>query len=227
MHVGGGDLVSFLQQRAGIRVRGAQELDVRQWHFVLLAQEAFRASDEVPAAPDGAPVPTRIAEDPPRGPRLDIVQVAEHCGLALFYAPSMRNGNEARTPCPRRPGQRDPLDPSAYRTGGDRAAARSPAACYGGGHRRGPGVGRLDSAWRAFTTTWPATILRVLGTGGSMRVRQNDGLTEALDSLDPERAFPTVVARRSQHVVRTGNRGTADAGDLPRLTITGQREDPG
>ena len=39
-----------------------------------------------------------------------------------------------------------------------------------------------------------SNILRVLATGGSMRVRQNDGLTEALDSLDPDRSTPVVVA---------------------------------
>jgi endonuclease/exonuclease/phosphatase family metal-dependent hydrolase len=191
MHVGGGDLVGFLNSELGYECEAAGARR-GQSHFVLLAQEAFRASDEVPAAPDGAPTPNRIAENPPHGPRRDIVQVAEHCGLALFYAPSMRNGN------------RDDELPREDRGSAilstlpltEPVAIELPLEAQ----RRVTVVAtvevpRRSSGLRVASVHYDVAgnILRVLGTGGSMRVRQNDGLTEALDSLDPKRAFPTVV----------------------------------
>lgn len=61
-------------------------------HFVLLLQEVHRTGGSVPAAPPAwAAMPRRVghAEDPER---LDVLDVARREGLALFYAPSMRNG---------------------------------------------------------------------------------------------------------------------------------------
>jgi endonuclease/exonuclease/phosphatase family metal-dependent hydrolase len=192
MHVGGGDLVSFLQSELGYECDAGQTPTPRR-HFVLLAQEAFRASDEVPDAPEGAPAPTRIAEDPPHGPRLDIIQVSERCGLALFYAPSMRNGQgdegHARedrgsailSTLPLMEPVAIELPLEAQRRVTLVATVQAPA-----------GSSRLRVASVHYDVA--GNILRVLGTGGSMRVRQNDGLTETLDSLDPERALPIVVA---------------------------------
>jgi len=157
-----------------------------------VAQEAYRASDAVPVPREGAHVPGRIAEQPPDGPRLDIVQVAERCGLALFYVPLMRNGEEA--------GERGREDRGSAILStlplADPVAIELPLEAQ----RRVavlatvPDLG--DSPFRVVSVHFDVAgnILRVLGTGGSMRVRQNDGLTEALDLLDPERATPIVVA---------------------------------
>jgi len=192
MHVGGGDLVSFLRSEVGYDCDAAAAQRA-QPHFVLLVQEAFRASDEIPDAPEDAPVPNRIAEHPPNGPRLDIVEVAGRCGLALFYAPSMSNGqadeDHAREdrgsailstlPLTKPVAIEVPLE--AQRRVAVVATIETPSGS--------PGL-RVASVHYDVA----GNILRVLGTGGSMRVRQNDGFTEALDSLDPERAMPVVVA---------------------------------
>lgn len=87
VRVGGGDVVRFVDDlRAGRLTNGEP---VRE--FVLLLQEVFRASAELPGTVD-IDVPERIAPAPPQGPRLGIERIAEQLGLALLYIPSMRNG---------------------------------------------------------------------------------------------------------------------------------------
>ena len=191
VHVGGGDLIGFLQDELeyGCDAQGPRK---RNRHFALLVQEAHRASSAVPEASEGAVSRKRIAATPPNGPRRDIVQIAERCGLALFYVPSMRNGLA--------PGESDredrgsailstlPLaDPIAIEVPFEAQRRVAVVASV-----RGPG----DTVLRLASVHYDVAgnILRVLGTGGSMRVRQNDGLTEALDLVDPERDTPIVVA---------------------------------
>lgn len=189
-HVGGGDVAAFLSSELGYSCEG----DAHDFpeHFVLLVQEAFRASDAVPEAPEGALVAGRIEAAPQNGPRLDIVQVADMCGLALFYVPSMRNGADASEA-----GREDrgsailstlPLsEPVAIELPLEaqrRVTAVVDVSFLGGPSLRVASV-HFDVA---------GNVLRVLGTGGSMRVRQNDGQTEALDYLDVEETKPIVVA---------------------------------
>jgi endonuclease/exonuclease/phosphatase family metal-dependent hydrolase len=88
VHVGGGDLVRMVRDlRAGLLTTGRPVED-----FVLLLQEGYRAGPEVPRSERGAAAADRIAETPPSGKRLDVVEAARRLGLHLFYAPSMRNG---------------------------------------------------------------------------------------------------------------------------------------
>lgn len=191
VHVGGGDLVGFLRDQLEYVCDARRPLKTKR-HFVLLVQEAHRASFAVPEVPEGAPEQNRIAEAPPDGPRLDIVQVAERCGLALFYVPSMRNGTEAGER-----GREDrgsailstlPLtEPVAIELPFEAQRRVTVVASV-----PGPGGSELRLASVHYDVV--GNILRVLGTGGSMRVRQNDGLTEALDLVDPKRAIPIVVA---------------------------------
>ncbi len=191
VHVGGGDLIGFLRTELGYVCSGQGTRELPE-HFVLLVQEAYRSSDAVPVPPEDAIVPGRIAERPPSGPRRDIVEVAESCGLALFYVPSMRNGLEA--------GEQDREDRGSAILSTLRLADPVAIELPLEAQRRvtvaatvsGPDRSRLRVASLHFDVA--ANILRVLGTGGSMRVRQNDGQVEALDSLDPEGAIPIVVA---------------------------------
>lgn len=60
---------------------------VRVRNFVLLLQEAYRESPEVPANVNAHVCPGRIA-----GGSSDIEDVSDSLGLALYYIPSMRNG---------------------------------------------------------------------------------------------------------------------------------------
>jgi len=60
-------------------------------HFVLLLQEAIRRDSRVPSSvPPGYPAPRRI--EGPSGSPAGVVQRLAHEGLAVLYAPSMRNG---------------------------------------------------------------------------------------------------------------------------------------
>jgi len=191
VHVGGGDLPEFLRSELGYECGTDSPTGFRE-HFVLLVQEAYRASASVPVAPEGSIVSDRITSRPPDGPRRDIVRVAEECGLALFYAPSTRNGKEAGEG-----GREDrgsailstlPLSsPVAIELPLEAQRRVTVAATASADGKPGLRVASLH-----FDVA--ANILRVLSTGGAMRVRQNDGQAEALGSLDPEGALPTVVA---------------------------------
>lgn len=93
---GSGELVRFIGEQLGLACTesGPQPLGPAFLPFILLVQEAYRASDKVPAVKPGPTVPSRLLETPHAGPRLDILEVARRCGLALLYVPSMRNGYE-------------------------------------------------------------------------------------------------------------------------------------
>lgn len=191
VHVGGGDLPGFLADELGYHC-DAQRGVGAAGPFVLLVQEAFRASESVPVVTEGARVADRIAEDPPTGPRVDIVAVAEHCGLALLYIPSMRNGRGAGDQGRADRGSAilanvalaDPLAIELPLEAQRRVTVVATAMVPGGGALRLASV-HLDVA---------GNLLRVVGTGGTMRVRQGEGLNEAFDLEDPERTLATVVA---------------------------------
>jgi len=87
VHVGGGDVAALVRALgAGEFTGGAPVGD-----FVLLLQEAYRRDAAVPSHMlRWHPVPDRIAARTGRGP--DVVHVSRDEGVALLYAPSMRNG---------------------------------------------------------------------------------------------------------------------------------------
>jgi endonuclease/exonuclease/phosphatase family metal-dependent hydrolase len=83
VHLGHAEIIRFVNDlRAGRALPG---IGVR--HFVILMQEAFRESDEVPARTGSHACPRRMG-----GGGADIEALADSLGLALFYVPSMRNG---------------------------------------------------------------------------------------------------------------------------------------
>jgi len=95
LHGGAGDLMEFIRSEMDLSCEtGPPSPGSRFSNFVLLIQEAFRRSEQVPRLADGPEIPPTLKEKPRPGPRLDIVEVAQRCGLSLFYVPSMRNGNE-------------------------------------------------------------------------------------------------------------------------------------
>jgi endonuclease/exonuclease/phosphatase family metal-dependent hydrolase len=91
VHVGGGDVERLVRDLRSGRFTDGDTVA----HFVLLLQEAYRASDSVPATVR-IEVPSRISEVPPNGKRRDVVANAYETGLSLLYVPSMRNGANAR-----------------------------------------------------------------------------------------------------------------------------------
>ena len=86
LHSGGGDLPALIDDLQKGVLTG-QPVS----HFVLLLQEAFHVSDDVPLF-DNHATPRRIEAMPPQGPRRDIVDVAQALDLSMIYVPSMRNG---------------------------------------------------------------------------------------------------------------------------------------
>lgn len=95
LHGGAGDLLGFIDRELGLSCgEGSREPRTHFSSFVLLIQEAFRRSEVVPVVADGPTLPPPLKEKPRPGPRVDIVEVAQRCGLSLFYVPSMRNGAE-------------------------------------------------------------------------------------------------------------------------------------
>jgi endonuclease/exonuclease/phosphatase family metal-dependent hydrolase len=93
--IGGGDVSRFLQEVLGYGChRPSPELPTDFSHFVLLIQEAHRRSEVIPDLPESFRFPPRIVpESRPEG-WPDIVELAQQCGLALYYVPSQRNGPE-------------------------------------------------------------------------------------------------------------------------------------
>ena len=87
VHVGGGDIAALSADLRSGRLTGGEALPV-----VLLLQEAFRTSDDIPPWRSGQPAPPRIAPPPPSGPRVSTPDLARRLGLHLVYVPSMRNG---------------------------------------------------------------------------------------------------------------------------------------
>jgi endonuclease/exonuclease/phosphatase family metal-dependent hydrolase len=191
VHVGGGDLDGFLRDELGYEC-AADDGRGFGGHFVILVQEAYRTSDLVPPAPEGSLVAGRIEEHPEQGPRIDIVESARGCGLAVAYVPSMRNGHHPAETSGEDRGNAIlstlPLtDLVAFELPLEAQRRVALAATV-----RGPGDDPLRVVSVHFDVA--GNLLRVLGTGGSMRVRQSEGLTEALDTMDPERRMPTVLA---------------------------------
>jgi endonuclease/exonuclease/phosphatase family metal-dependent hydrolase len=90
VHVGGGDLVTLLDRLESGGVTGAP---VSQ--YVVLIQEAHRSEGDVPPVAPGIDVPRRIAPRAANRVREDVVSIARRRGLALYYVPSMRNGDDA------------------------------------------------------------------------------------------------------------------------------------
>lgn len=94
-YIGGGDLVPFVEDlRAGRLTSG-----IAPSHFILLLQEVYRASPDVPREiPDGVTLPRGYDHVPPSGERMDILSNADRLGLWVFYVPSMRNGDPDERP---------------------------------------------------------------------------------------------------------------------------------
>ena len=185
VEVGAGDLVRFLDDRLGhVCSSTSTDPSAERLPFVLLVQEAHRASDEIPEIPDGVALPSRIGKAVAHGDRTDIVNIAAACNLSLFYAPSMRNGAEGQGQTPEDRG--NAILASVPLT--DLAAIELPletqrrVAVAAIAHPPGRDPVRVVS----FHFDVAANLLRVLTTGNSTRLRQGLGLATALDELDAE-----------------------------------------
>jgi endonuclease/exonuclease/phosphatase family metal-dependent hydrolase len=130
----------------------------------------------------------RINPTPPPGGRLEILDVAERCGLALLYVPSARNG-------PDEPGQVPEDKGNAILSTlplADLAAIELP---FEAGRKvavvatiPGPNGERIRVV--SVHLDLASTLTRTLISGNATRLRQALGLAEALESMD---SLATVV----------------------------------
>jgi endonuclease/exonuclease/phosphatase family metal-dependent hydrolase len=190
VHGGAGDLLELIDLELDLSCSTSQATRGGRFaHFVLLLQEAYRRSPEVPPTPAEGTVPRRLKEERRPGPRIDVVEVARRCGLSLVYIPSMRNGDEEYDD-----GREDrgnailstlPLSDliaielpfEAQRRVAVAATVHGPA----GDSLRVVSV-HLDVA---------SSLLRLLHTGNSTRQRQGLGLIDALREIELQRAGPS------------------------------------
>jgi len=194
MAVGGGDLRSFLEEEVGLTCLGPETRPSDAFpDFVLLLQEAFRRSEDLPPLDDPRLTARKSVHDPHPGGDPDVLEVAALCGLAALYVPSGRNGIDA-------PGERRLDKGNAILSTlplYDFIAVENPfeterkVAVAASVQLPNPAALRLVSAHMEVTST----LHRVLLSGNQTRARQAAGLIEALDAHEREegRRPPTLV----------------------------------
>src|SRR5262249_33454518 len=87
VHVGHGDVTGLIKEISATEAANG----FGKPEFVFLLEETFRQSVDIPAS-FGIKVPSRIA---PPDPDIDIEALARKLDWWLYYAPSMRNGDDA------------------------------------------------------------------------------------------------------------------------------------
>ncbi len=182
--MGGGELVEFLDAELGLVCTADGPVLRPEFEpFVLLLQEVFRRSTLVPQVPEDAPVPWKI-EPTSRGPEaLDILGVAEACGLALAYVPSARNGTDSD-------GSRGEDKGNAILSTLPLRSVLAVELPFEAGRK--VAVGAELQVPRAGAPTslvavsvhldLASTLFRTLKTGNRTRERQAEGLLEALEA---------------------------------------------
>lgn len=183
VEVGSGNLVQLLADQLDVSCSADDGHHVSgRPPFVMLIQEAYRASYGIPAIPDGVALPSRLGRSVSPEERNDIEEIARECNLSLFYAPSMRNGTETADEIPEDRG--NAILSSVPLTGF--AAIELPletqrrVAVAALAHPPGREPMRVVS----FHFDVAANLLRVLISGNSTRLQQGLGLARAIDEID-------------------------------------------
>ena len=180
---GSGYLTEFLRIELGLDCTPGRTRPPS--HFVLLMQEVFRRSAEVPDVPPSNAIPPRIKEPDRPGGRPDIITVARRCGLSLLYVPATRNGAEDYD------GEREDKGNAILSTLplSDFIAVEMPmvaqrrvtvAATIHG--PAGDSLRVVSVHFNNFPTPW-----RFVKTGGMTRVQQALSLVDALERVERDR----------------------------------------
>jgi endonuclease/exonuclease/phosphatase family metal-dependent hydrolase len=184
---GGGDLLAFLDEQLGLDCGATSPaLAAHASHFVLLLQEAYRRSAAVPADADESAIPPAVKEESRPGERVDVIEVARRCGLALAYVPATRNGTQQFD------GEREDKGNAILSTLplSDVIAVEMPMVAQRRVElaatvhdARGDSLRVVSVHLNTFPPPW-----RLLRTGGSSRVRQALTLVDALQRAELERS---------------------------------------
>lgn len=189
--VGAGDLFAFLDRELGLDCSVAQpRLRDGARPFVMLLQEVWRKSDDLPRVEGGDSIPWTLGPDLPDD-ALDFVATAERCGLAYLYVPSSRNGPDDD----RRPGEdrgnailttlpfNAPIAFDLPHEGGRKVAVAITSNAPDGERVRFVST-HLDVA---------STLLRSLITGNQTRARQALGLIDGIAEAEADGPLTQVV----------------------------------
>lgn len=180
INVGGGDLLTFLREELSLTCSASAVSTGPGFSpFVLLIQEGHRRSADLPPVRASSLIPWRITPDPRPGEQLDVVEVAERCGLALAYVPFARNGPDApdRTPEDKGNAILSSLPLSDFVAIEIPFEAGRKVAV--GASVRTPGSRRVRLV--SVHLDVGSTLVRTLMSGNQTRERQAAGLIEALE----------------------------------------------
>ena len=182
--LGGGDIFAFLDAELHLECSAARStLKQGGRPFVLMLQEVWRRSDDLPRVEGGDSIPWTGGPNLPEG-ALDFVETAEQCGLAYLYVPSSRNGPDDD----RRPGEdrgnailttlpfSAPIAFDLPHEGGRKVAVGITSNAPGGERVRFVST-HLDVA---------STLLRTLITGNQTRARQVLGLIDGIEKAESD-----------------------------------------
>ena len=195
MQIGGGDLFRFLETELGLDCADSgPTFDSRARPFVVLLQEVYRFSADLPVVESSESIPLTIDHHGERpGEEPDIVEVAQRCGLSFVYVPSARNGPDSGTRPHEDKGNAilatlpltDPLALDLPYEGGRKVAVAATVRAPDGAALRVVSA-HLDVA---------STLFRTLISGNQTRARQVSGLIDSLDRAqrDGLRVAATVV----------------------------------
>ncbi len=198
-NAGAGEMLAFLATELGFECESAALGSLQSSpHFVLLVQEAFRRSNDIPDTGPGGTIPKAVSEATRDTPRRGVVDIARTCGLSLVYVPAARNGSEPRD------GLREDKGNAILSTLplSDIAVIELP---FEGARRvavaatiRGPEGRRLRIASVHFLSM--ARPWRLLTTGNASRLREALALIDALRKIEGEEsadggagAIPTIA----------------------------------
>lgn len=189
--VGGADFFEFLDSEFGLTCgdSGPTGGDTVA-PFVLMLQEVYRRSGLLPRVGKSTVIPWTVDPEERPAEELDIVELADRCGLSLVYVPSSRNGPDT--------GARPSEDK------GNAILSTLPLAApiaidlpFEAGRRVAVAAeipiseGRTVRVVSVHLDVLPP-LIRTLLTGNQTRARQAGGLIDALDLLDAR--LPGVAA---------------------------------
>jgi endonuclease/exonuclease/phosphatase family metal-dependent hydrolase len=190
---GGGDLEGFLEREAGLSCASPGGPAPP---FVLMAQEVYRRSDQVPRATAGTMVSLPAVERSRPGAREDVTVIARRCGLALFYVPAVRNGGEEFPDGREDRGNALLANVALHDPIAIELPAEDSRRLAIGATVRGPAGDSVRLVTMHFTLL--PKLWRNLTTGNAARVRQALGMLDALSQVEsargPAGGIATVVA---------------------------------
>jgi endonuclease/exonuclease/phosphatase family metal-dependent hydrolase len=205
--IGGGDLLRMLDEELGLDCAiGASREPVAVEPFVLLLQEVWRHSEDLPDVAGGRMIPWTIDPGRATDEDPDIVEVARRCRLALVYVPSARNGPDTGARPKEDKGNAilsnvpliDPIAIDLPLEGGRKVAVAATVAAPAGRRVRVV-TAHLDVA---------STLVRTVLSGNQTRVRQAMGLVDGLARAEEDAYEPDATVVGADMNTWAGNEAT-------------------